>query len=215
AGSFSTITKEELFKFGRVTLKDKKDAEFNTYSIQVNPALPEALMNQVELLVNRDEIGAQRIVQLLQYYRGNKFVINAIEASLISKGVVVRKADIFSYIFPIKYKSISNNYKNNSTRIELFISSKYHLFDLFEMMGHLQDVIKKDMEMGGKPEIRFNNYDTYIDKIEVWTKKENDYKEKRVYQRNYFYNYIYPMVFKSINASILEYQHKEGELSEV
>nr|MDA3939912.1 adenylate/guanylate cyclase domain-containing protein [Spirochaetia bacterium] len=81
-GSFSTITREELFKFGKVTLKDKKDAEFNTYSIQVNPALPEAMMNQVELLVNRDEMGAQRIVQLLQYYRGNKFVINAIEATL-------------------------------------------------------------------------------------------------------------------------------------
>ena len=214
-GSFSTITRNELFKFGKVTLKDKKNAEFNTYSIQVNPALPEALMNQVELLVNRDEMGSQRIVQLLQYYRGNKFVINAIEASLVSKGIVLRKADIFSYIFPIKYKAIVNDYKNNLKRVEAFISGKYHIFDLFEMMGYLQDIIKKEIALDDKPEIIFEDYDAYIKEIDQWTKKENEYKETRVYQRNYFYSYIYPMVFKSINASIKEYQYQAAELSEI
>lgn len=214
-GSFSTITRDELFKFGKVTLKDKQNAEFNTYSIQVNPALPEALMNQVELLVNRDELGSQRIVQLLQYYRGNKFVINAIEASLVSKGIVLRKADIFSYIFPIKYKEIVDGYEGNFKRVEAFISSKYHIFDLFEMMGYLQDVIKEDTEMDDKPEFIFEDYDTYIEEIDKWTKKENEYKELRVYQRNYFYSYIYPMVFMSINASIKEYQLKAADLSEI
>ncbi len=214
-GSFSTITRGELFKFGKVTLKDKKNAEFNTYSIQVNPALPEALMNQVELLVNREELGSQRIIQLLQYYRGNKFVINAIEASLISKGIVIRKADIFSYIFPIKYKEITGEYKGSIKKVEAFISGKYHVFELFEMMGYLQDVIKKDLDLGAKPELIFENYDDYIREIDEWMKKENEHKERRVYQRNYFYSYIYPMVYKSINASIKEYQHQASELSEV
>ncbi len=214
-GSFSTITREELFKFGKVTLKDKKGAEFNTYSIQVNPALPEAMMNQVELLVNRDEVGAQRIVQLLQYYRGNKFVINAIEATLISKDIILRKANIFSYIFPLKYKTLLEDYDGNIQKIEEYLSSEYRVFDLFEMMGYLQDLIKEEMEYRESPNILFENYDTYIKELEKNTKKENDIKETRVYQRNYFYSFIYPMVFKSINASILEYQHKTGELTEV
>jgi adenylate cyclase len=214
-GSFSTITRDELFKFGKVTLKDKKGAEFNTYSIQVNPALPEAMMNQVELLVNRDEMGSQRIVQLLQYYRGNKFVINAIEATLISKDIVIRKAGIFSYIFPIKYKKLVDEYDGDLHRLEKYISGKYRVFDLFEMMGYLQDVIKEEKEFEDNPNIDFDNYDTFIKELEEWTKKENVHKETRVYQRNYFYSFIYPMVFKSINASILEYQFKAGELSEV
>ncbi|MCF6336166.1 MAG: adenylate/guanylate cyclase domain-containing protein [Spirochaetales bacterium] len=214
-GSFSTITREELFKFGQVTLKDKKDVQFNTYSIQVNPALPEALMNQVELLVNRDQMGAQRIVQLLQYYRGNKFVINAIEATLISKDVVIRKTDIFNYIFPLRYKELLSEYKDDKERADRFISGKYNLFELFEMMGHLQDVIKSDMILKDKPNIIFEDYDSYIKETDEWIRKENDHKEKRVYQRNYFHNYIYPMVFKSITASIIEFQHLEGELSEV
>ncbi|MCK5153625.1 MAG: adenylate/guanylate cyclase domain-containing protein, partial [Spirochaetales bacterium] len=214
-GSFSTITRDELFKFGKVTLKDKKGAEFNTYSIQVNPALPEAMMNQVELLVNRDEIGAQRIVQLLQYYRGNKFVINAIEATLISKEIILRKASIFSYIFPLKYKTLIDEYDGDIQKIEESLSKTYRVFDLFEMMGHLQDIIKEDMETDKTSEILFADYETYIKELEDLTRKENDHKETRVYQRNYFYSFIYPMVFKSINASILEYQHKAGELSEI
>ena len=214
-GSFSTITQDELFKFGKVILKDKKDVEFNTYSIQVNPALPEAMMNQVELLVNRDELGSQRIVQLLQYYRGNKFVINAIEATLISKDIILRKANIFSYIFPIKYKAIVEEYNGDIQKIEEFISGKYRIFDLFEMMGYLQDIIKNEMEYEKKPDIQFEDFEQFIKELDDYTKKENEYKETRVYQRNYFYTYIYPMVFKSINASIMEYQYKAGELSEV
>lgn len=214
-GSFSTITRDELFKFGKVTLKDKKDAEFNTYSIQVNPALPEAMMNQVELLVNRDEMGSQRIVQLLQYYRGNKFVINAIEATLISKDIILRKANIFSYIFPLKYKALLEEHEENIQKIEEYLASEYRIFDLFEMMGFLQDLLKEEMELENSPNIIFDDYDSFIKELEVRTRKENDHKETRVYQRNYFYSFIYPMVFKSINASILEYQYKTGELTEV
>ena len=214
-GSFSTITRDELFKFGKVTLKDKKGAEFNTYSIQVNPALPEAMMNQVELLVNRDLMGSQRIVQLLQYYRGNKFVINAIEATLISKDIKVRKASIFSYIFPLKYKTLVEEYNGDVQKIEEYLSDKYRIFDLFEMMGYLQDIIKEEMELDDTANVLFEDYDSFIKELEEKTRKDNDFKETRVYQRNYFYSFIYPMVFKSINASILEYQHKAGELAEV
>jgi hypothetical protein len=40
-------------------------------------------------------------------------------------------------------------------------------------------------------------------------------KGKYVTQRTYFFNYIYPMVFDSIKASVYEYQTRFEELSEV
>ena len=214
-GSFSTITHDELFKFGKVTLKDKKGAEFNTYSIQVSPSLPEAMMNQVENLVNRGKMGAQRIVQLLQYYRGNKFVINAIEATLISKNIIIGKADLFRYIFPLKYSPMLEEYKNNEKDLADSVSSKYRLFDLFEMMGYLQDLIKEDIVYEPKSEIHFEEFVNYTVKMEKMTKEELELKETRVYQRNFFYSFIYPMIFKSIDASIQEYQLKTGELAEI
>ncbi len=214
-GSFSSITYDELFKFGKVTLKDKKGAEFNTYSIQVSPSLPEAMMNQVENLVNRGKVGAKRIVQLLQYYRGSKFVINAMEATLISKNVKLRKADLFRYIFPLKYTTMLEEHKNNKKDLEASISSKYSLFDIFEMLGYLQDLIKEEVVVDPKPEINFEEFDSYIVKMEELTKEEMELKETRVYQRSFFYSYIYPMIFKSIDASIQEYQLKTGELAEI
>jgi hypothetical protein len=36
-----------------------------------------------------------------------------------------------------------------------------------------------------------------------------------VYQRTYFYNYIFPMVFYSIQACILEFQQQSAELTEL
>ncbi len=214
-GTFSTITHDELFKFGKVTLKDKKDAGFNSYSIQVSPSLPEAMMNQVENLVNRGEMGAQRIVQLLQYYRGNKFVINAIEKTLISKNIAIRKADLFKYIFPLKYSTMLEEYQHNEKDLAASISSKYSLFDIFEMMGYLQDLIKEEIVFEPQSEIHFEEFDNYMVKLEELTKKELELKETRVYQRNYFYSFIYPMIFKSIDASIQEYQLKTGELAEI
>ena len=76
---YRTIKKEELFRFSQVFLKEKKNAGFNTYSVQVEPNLPEELVRQVELLLQKDEPGASRIIDFLQYYRGNQYVINKLE----------------------------------------------------------------------------------------------------------------------------------------
>jgi hypothetical protein len=51
------------------------------------------------------------------------------------------------------------------------------------MMGHLQDIIKNDIEMDNRENILFEDFDNYIRELELWTKKENDYKETRVYHK--------------------------------
>ncbi len=213
--SFSEITMEELFKFNVVTLKEKKGAEFATYSIQVNPGLPEAIMKQVDLLLNRGEAGADRIVDLLQYYRGNKFVIKKIESAFNERKIHIRKGDIYRFVFPKKYDSLVQSANGDEEQVNRDISEKYTLHDLFQMLGSLQDTIKSDYEPGEKPELVFNDYNGYMESLKEWVIQKNSLKEKRVYQRNYFYNYVFPMIFLSIRTSILEYQHEAAELTEV
>ncbi len=214
-GSFSNITMDELFKYNKVTLKEKKGAEFITYSIQVNPGLPEAIMKQVDLLLNRGEDGADRIVNLLQYYRGNKFVISKIESAFKERSLRIRVGDIYNFIFPKKYTAMVKAAQGNRNLVDRNLEEKYSLFDIFELLGSLQDTLKTEFEFKDKPVFSFNSYDKYMDALSKWVIRENSVKEKRVYQRNYFYNYVFPMVFLSIRTSILEYQHKTGELTEV
>jgi len=214
-GSFSNITMDELFKYNKVTLKEKKGAEFITYSIQVNPGLPEAIMKQVDLLLNRGEDGADRIVNLLQYYRGNKFVISKIESTFKERSLRIRVGDIYNFIFPKKYTAMVKAAQGNRNLVDRNLEEKYSLFDIFELLGSLQDTLKTEFEFKEKPVFSFNSYDKYMDALSKWVIRENSVKEKRVYQRNYFYNYVFPMVFLSIRTSILEYQHKTGELTEV
>ena len=214
-GSFSNITMDELFKYNKVTLKEKKGAEFITYSIQVNPGLPEAIMKQVDLLLNRGEDGADRIVNLLQYYRGNKFVISKIESTFKERSLRIRVGDIYNFIFPKKYTAMVKAAQGNRNLVDRNLEEKYSLFDIFELLGSLQDTLKTEFEFKDKPVFSFNSYDKYMDALSKWVIRENSVKEKRVYQRNYFYNYVFPMVFLSIRTSILEYQHKTGELTEV
>lgn len=202
-GSFSNITMDELFKFSKVTLKEKKGAEFATYSIQVNPGLPEAIMRQVDLLLNRGEEGADRIVNLLQYYRGNKFVINKIESAFVERKIQIRKGDIYHFIFPRKYEMLLDAAKGDGDAVNRELGEKYSLFDIFQMLGSLQDTLKTEFDFEEKPVLTFENYNAYMDSLRKWVIEKNSLKEKRVYQRNYFYNYVFPMVFLSIRTSIL------------
>jgi len=213
-GCYRDIKKEELFSFGTVLLKDKKNAEFPTYSIQVNPGLPEAIARQVDLLLEKGKEGVDRIVQLLEYYRGNKFVINSVESVLKKKNVNIRKADILKTILPKKFERILENAKGDGEKACAQIDEEYSLFMLFKQLGDLQDKIKAeprvDTDLGD-----FTDYSTFMKRKNLQIKEIYRLKGKFVAQRTYFYNYMYPLVFESLKASIYEYQTRFEELSEV
>jgi adenylate cyclase len=103
---YRKIAFEELFQKALVYLKDKKNAEFETYSIQVNPSLPESICDQSKLLLSRGESGADDIVNFIKYYRGNHFVINKLENLFGEEDVVIRKDALYRIMFPGKYKSM-------------------------------------------------------------------------------------------------------------
>lgn len=213
-GSFRNITMDELFSFGNVLLKDKRNAVFNTYSIQVNPGLPEALMNQVDLLLNKEEEGAQRIIEMLKYYRGNRFVINGLESVFKRRGVDIRKDDILHIISPTFYEKLKKRHGGDDEETGKAIKNDFSLYNLFELFGRLQDTIKVE-DIPDRPMYEFTSYEQYMQSMREWMDYENSHREKRVYQRTYFFNYIFPMVFFSIQASIFEFQHESAELTEV
>jgi len=213
-GSFKHITMDELFKFGKVTLKDKHNAMFNTYSVQVNPGLPEAIMNQVDLLINKGKEGAQRILDMLKYYRGNRFVINGLESVFTRRGIYIRKHELLKMILPSLYERVLNEYRGDTEAAHKAIFNNYSIYNLFELLGRVQDTVKVD-QLPERPDFDFNSYEQHMDSIREWMEYENTYREKRVYQRTYFYNFIFPMMFYSIQACIFEFQQQAAELTEL
>ncbi len=203
-GYFRDITIDELFQYKKVLLKDKKNAIFDSYSVQVNPSLPEALSDQVKLLLKKGVEGIDKIVELLEYYRGNKFVINAIESVFIQKGVNLRKDDILRTMYPAKYKLFFDKLERNNEMVKKFISLTYSLYDLFCKLGAYQDRVNSLPGYGRSDVslyIKDNNATDIGESIIAYFKE----KKLAIYYRTYFYDMIYPSFFLTIRSALLEY----------
>ena len=218
-GYYRAIKQEDLFKLSKVILKDKKNAEFITYSIQVNPALPEDLAKQTELLLEKGETGADKIIEFLEYYRGNKYVIQAIEDVFSKKNITVRKDNIIKAIYPKKYKAFLGKLNNVSIKVWDYINENYSLFNLLEKLGEYQDKMKGEFafnlfQLDDTP-VEYVNYELYMKKEIEKIKQSFQIREKSALQKMYFYNLVYPLVFKYIRSSILEYQNRTEDLEEL
>ena len=203
--SFGEITREELFRASDVVLKDKKGVQFSTYSVQVSPGLPEAISNQVKLLIGKGESGADRIIDFLKYYRGNKYVVNAIEHVLTGAGVVFRKDHILKILFPKKYLAFLKKLGDDPMKTRRFVNKNYTLFDLFDKLGAYQDEINaSEGYREFTPE--FVSYDQYMEQQTKILTRLHNLREKSEKRRQHFYDVVYPLVFRSIRTSIFEYQ---------
>lgn len=209
-GTFKNITKEDLFKFSIVNIKEKKDAIFRTYSVQVNPGLPEAIADQVALLLEKGDAGADKILELLQYYRGNRYVIEAIEKIFRDNRVMIRKVHILKIIYPKKYQAFLKKLGNDREKTVEFIEENYTLFKLFEKLGGYQDKVKITSTFPGFDN-DFVDYESWFEKEKKLVKAQYRVKKRSADQKAYFYNMVYPLVFISIRASILEHQRDYGE----
>ena len=215
-GYFKNITQDELFYFGSVILKDKRNVTFRTYSVQVNPGLPEAIQEQIELLFQKGDIGAEKIVELVQYYRGNRHVIKAIEDLFIKKNIQIRKDKILAYMVPDKTRILLKKMQGDKVRMSRYMEKRYSLFDLMKALGNFQDKLKMSYRTQ-EQSVAFHNYNQYM-KHQIGL--VND-QYKRTIQNSihntYFFHVIFPLVFRNIKASILEYQYKmtHEEIAEV
>jgi hypothetical protein len=213
--SFREISKEELFRFSRVTLADKKNVQFDTYSVQVSPGLPEAIAEQVALLLARGDNGADRIIDFLKYYRGNRFVIGAVEEVFNDKKapVVLRKEDILQHIAPDKHAEILGRNNHDKKKSAAEIRAQYSLYDLLELLGEYQDKVNAlSPYREFKPE--FKDYDQYVGQQNKILKRMFLLKRKATEKRLFFYDVVYPLVFRCIRTSILEHQVRHPVVEE-
>jgi class 3 adenylate cyclase len=210
-GYYKDITIDNLFKFSTVCLKDKRNVEFRTYSIQVNPGLPEDIMRQAELLLEKGEHGADRILDLLQYYRGNRYVISALEEMFKKRDIRIRKDQILRTIYPKKYHAFLEKLGNDTEKARRYIDEHYSLYLLFEKLGKYQDVVKSDL-FHESSKLNFTAYDDYMKRESARIHYLFKAQQRSTAHKTYFFNVIYPLCFQSIRASILEYQNKVGVL---
>ncbi|TVQ39580.1 MAG: adenylate/guanylate cyclase domain-containing protein [Spirochaetaceae bacterium] len=213
-GYYRSLTKEELFRYSKVELRDKKDAVFRSYSIEVNPGLPESIRDQAALLLEKGEAGADRIVALLQYYRGNRYVIAAIEDVFRSKDVTLRKAFIFRSMHPRKYDALLRRFSGDAVRVGTFIEKQYSLYELFRSLGRYQDTVKYSLEEQ-QPAAEFENYDLHMEQYVQALNTTFESRKQWMVQKAYFYNVVFPAIFASIRTSILEFQARMATLEPV
>jgi len=213
-GSYKNIKEEELFKDSKVYLKDKKNVSFNTFSVQVNPGLPEDIFNQMSLLLQKGEAGADRIIQMFTYYRGNRFIINKAEELFKSLHINIRKSHLIRLLIPEKFKAFLLNLGGDENIAEAKVEKDYSLYRIFEMLGNLQDRIKQS-ELSQEQMFIYNSYDEYIQKEREWIMTHFNNKIGSVKQSTYFYDVIFPLIFKNIKSSILEYQQRIDNVEEI
>lgn len=209
-GVYRNITFEELFQATTVNLKDKKDATFTTYSIQVNPSLPESIRDQSkDLLSNRGDSGADEVVDFIKYYRGNHFVIDQLESLFRRESINIRKDSLYQIMFPGKYKTRIMNNDGSMAQVKKDISDEHTLFDLLVLLGKLQDSVK-ERAVTKRDDIdeEFGGYDRWMAETRALVQRKYDINKGSTHKTYYFYEVIFPMFFASIKGAILEYQDR-------
>ncbi len=210
SGVYKNIKKDELFQFSRVFLKDKKNAEFRSYSVQVNPALPESISEQVESLLDRGEDGIERILSLIKYYRGNRFVVRAVEDLFVRLRIRLRKGDMLEFIYPYRFAETRAEYGGDNDAFQSAVDKEMTLFDVFERLGRFQDIVKRpacseDYGAG------FSGYENRMERQIEQARREYERTRSITQRRIYFDSVVFPLVFESIRSSILEFQHADSD----
>jgi len=206
-GVYKDIKFEELFCRKFILLKDKNNSKLETYSVQINPSLPEGITNQCELLLKRGVIGADEIVSFVKYYRGNYFVINQLEALFKLRNVRIRKISLYRLMIPRKYKQLLKKCGNDASKANELIDSRLSLFDLLVILGKLQDAVKRKEVIEPSDESGLDEFEVWMGKTQKIVRRRYSINRNVNVRANYFYNVVFPLFFSSIKASVLERQH--------
>jgi len=205
---YKDISLDELFKRARVYMKDKTDVAFDTYSIQVNPQLPESICNQSKLLLARGEKEADVIVSFIKYYRGNAFVINEMEELFHQAQVQIRKDSLYRIMFPGEYKTMLLELDGDVAKLREKIDQKYSLYDLLVFFGKLQDSVKSGESADTDSVSDFPGYDRWMAEVRSSVQRSYVRNKNITHKSYYFYHVIFPLFFANIKVAILEFQNR-------
>ena len=211
--SFDQVSREELFAKRGVTIAEKNNAKFDSYSVQVHPDLPNKLAIQVGRLCDTGEDGVSRALDIVRYNRGNRYVIDAIEGRLTEMGVELRKAPMLRAILPKAYERLVERGLSEE-ELDAKVNEGFSLFEILIRLGEYQDVLK-DGESVSVDVGTFNSYDQYLSQSRRVIEQRHEEERRKAIQRAYFYHVVFPTVFESLRASILEYYYLGHELEAV
>lgn len=212
---YRSIKKEELFRYSQVFLKEKKNAGFNTYSVQVEPNLPEEIVRQVELLLQKDEPGASRIIIFLQYYRGNQYVINKLEELFDRLKIHIRKEELLKLLLPGRYRYYISQAMGDEEKARELIHEEFTLKDIMDILGELQDAVKHPRDEAPALIPDYPGYADYFKVEEYKITTRYDEIKNSIAHTSYFYNLLFPLFFRHIKSSVLEYQQRLDEVEDV
>ncbi|MFW5694323.1 MAG: adenylate/guanylate cyclase domain-containing protein [Alkalispirochaeta sp.] len=208
---YATITKDELFQHRTVTIREKSGAYYETCSIQVNPNLPEQIATQVEALLFHGRYGAAQISDLIRYYRGNRYVIDAVESHLEHAGVAIRRGPIYQLLYPSRYDARLQEQEGRESLLEAALREEFSLFDMLLKVGKYQDIINSTTVT--EPEaVPFASFERYVRLAMDQYQRRYEELKSEIAQRAYFHNVVFPMVFTLIEAAILEFQNSQEDL---
>lgn len=197
---YQDIHWDDLYRFREVIIREKRDASYKTYSVQVYPTLPESISRQAEELLMHGAKGACEIIEFFRYYRANQYVIDYLERVLEAKGVIFRKDEILTMISP----KIASAKREAGTQLNLFKILSY----MDEYLDYVQ-AIPDDLETPN-----FLCYTQYMAHKKEIMLSFYEKRKKMILQKTYFIEVVVRLVYSSIESSILEYQQKMKELEE-
>lgn len=203
------ILPEELFRFQEVTVREKHGATYRSYSVQVVPNLPEMISNQVVQLLQHGDLGRSRILDLLRYYRGNRLVTQALEATFRDLGLALRKHHLMEVINPTRFSLLTQALGRHGQEPAVFFERKVSLFSVFRRLDRYLDKFKAPAaESPGEPS------PAAYDEAFQTERKRRELKalleRPLVLRRHYFETVVFPLVFISLEASLKEYQMSLG-----
>ncbi|MBI9098962.1 MAG: adenylate/guanylate cyclase domain-containing protein, partial [Spirochaetaceae bacterium] len=204
-GEYKNIELNELFSFKEVILKKKNNVHFKSYSVQVSSDLPEQMAKMVISFLELGEEGADEILETIQYYRGNRLVMNAIERAFNDNHIILNKIELLKILSPKKYEKLKAKNESDFHRI---LMDHYSLYNIFRILGAYQDRIDISLKPMANMYNRENKDESYLER------KKNEfindfalYKKKMVYKA-YFKKVVYPLILRSIKADILSFQKR-------
>ncbi len=213
-GMFQNLRKDEVFGYKKILLKNKHNAEYESYSVQVNPALPESISAQIELLLNKGRSGTEEIIGIIESNSENETIVEAVEQTLRSKGVKIRKELILKDLFPSRYMKIAEHFKSNPQKTAAYIRARYSLAQIISSLIRQQhrNELKSTIIADNIP---FGTYDQYM---KEYRNSLRTFRTEKIYADFLDLRLTYhsfPLIKARLRAAILEYQYQNLDLEEL
>ena len=209
-GHLRGVTRQDLFRYEWVIFPEKNNAFFESYSVYALADLPERIIDHLNVLFSKGKKGRESIIGVINDYRKDRYVIEAIEEVFRAREIAIRKARILESIDFKKYLDVFNQCNGEEVKIVESIENTFSLYDLLNMLGDIEEKIMGDeirLQQKRHTILEEDDEDIAISLI----KKYSDQCEKYYILRSHYENYILPLVLTHVKMGIFDSQSRDVE----